>query len=546
MAASYAEVVQACSEFQENFSILNAKFNALTEELSHERERNERAQKAITELEKKDEHKSKIIADLQEQLDQANGFRNKYLEATITIESMKSKLEIAKRGIDDNAAEHLQKIEQLNAQLEDMQKRLSTAGNTTRVQELQKQVQELEERCALQNGALSEVREQSGQKILSAHTALREQQSKNLELEQRLRAMETDMNDMRSALRRSVALQNEAALLKERLESDSGASKLCVEDLRREVREYRLKMEKMREEHERNAEVACRAAEEDKRVLVDRVATLTSNYNRTIAELSHEKDRVAEVQRDAERRVQLAREEGLTEISALRRGMGLLKEEIQRDKLELRQLQEDVEAARRATANEEERNAILQQEHQQLMIQLDSAVQQEAWATSEKRHTEERLAVLQRHADDLAETAKGRENCEVELERLRMMVKFREDEVHELHRLNQQLESKLHDVEKASSEKIHSAKREARHFRKQLKTEEAKSDSLRQKLLRALVDKEQELSMGKVVAAHYESAANILPHLPAAPLHGNGCDVIDLLRSQSERAAKLNERLTQL
>eukprot|EP00796_Vickermania_ingenoplastis_P008218 gene8218-5742_t len=537
MAASYAEVVQACSEFQENFSVLNAKFNALAEELKHEREMNERSQKRILELEKKEESKTKTITQLQEELEQAAVYKNKYLEANIHLESMKGKMENARRGVGDTILEHEQKVEQLNEQIVDLQKRLATASNSSRVQELQKQVQELEERCAVQNGQLSEEREKCAQQILSAHNALREQQSRNLELEQRVRSMETDMNDMRASLRRSMALQNDAALLKERLASEAASSQLCLEDLRREVSDARSQLEKAREDHDAALSVLRRASEDDKRVLTDRISSLTSSYNRCLADVSAEKNRVAELQREMERRVHLAREENVAEVTALRRGMSLLKEDAQRDKFALQQLQEELDHARTATANEAERCAALQDQQQQLIIKLDAAVQQEAWAASEKRHCEDRLAMLQRHVDELAESSKSVDQLEVEVERLRMAIKFRDEELQQTHRCVHQLESKLRDVEEASAEKIQTAKREARHLRKQLRMEEAKGDSLRKKLLRALVDKEHESHVGRAVGFIPTAPADTayaagLPSLATGGAAAGGFDVLDLLRAQ--------------
>lgn len=580
MTASYAELVQACSEFQENFCILKAKFNSQAEELKQEGEAHERAKEKILELEKRDEQRSKKIDSLLEELTAANNFKTKYLEANVTIESLKLELEQSKRNVVDAAVEHEEEVKQLRGQLRDMEKRLETASCTNRVKDLQKQVMELEEKCAVVNAQLLEERATAGQHILSSQSALREQQAQNLELAQRLRSMETEFTDMRATVRRSAKLQNDAALMKDRFEMERASSEACIEDLRRELQEVHTALETLKTDSETARHTLKRSGDEERRSLNDRISSLTSMHQKAMAELLEERDRVSALQSEVQRSAQVAREESMAEALALRKGMSLLKEDLQREHFAVQKLEENLEANRRLLENEEGRNAALLQQQKQFQVQLDAALQQEAWAQSEKRHSEERLLAMQRHLEEISEKAKRNDHLGMEVDRLQMQLKFREDELLQTQRCVHQLESKLYDNEEAATQQLQSFKKETRHLRKQLKTEEAKSDSLRRKLLRALVDKEQEsnivkairggnganmlhqlsslpqvtstaTAMQEVFASDHTKkveAADQLPSLFPLGLGGpfNNFDVLELLRSQTEKAAHLHDRLAAL
>lgn len=580
MSASYADVVQACSEFQENFSILRTKFNAQAEELKLEVEAHQRTKQKVQDLETRDAKRTKTVEELQEELSAARVFKSKYLEANLLIESLKSDLEKSRRDVADTGEEHEQEVKQLKGQLSDLEKRLSTATCSLRVKELQKQVLELEEKCTVVKAQLLEERATADQQILSAQSALREQQARNLELEQRSRSMETELADIRATVRRSAKLQNDAALMKERLESVGAASQSCAEELRREVQELNTSLEQVKTEAEAAQIAFKRSTDEERRALTDRVNSLTSMYQKAMSELVEERDRVSSLHSEVQRSAQLAREEAMTEVLALRKGMGLLKEDLQREQFTKEQLKENIEANFQLLENEEGKNAALQQQQKQLQVQLDAALQREAWALSEKRHSEERLACVQRQVEEISEKVRKTDHLGMDVERLQMQLKFREDELAQTQRYVHQLESKLHDVEDAATQRLQSSKKEIRHLRKQVQTEEAKADSLRRKLLRALVEKEQEAHLAKRFLP--SNAASLMQHPPAflppghntcaisdsfpynkpegaadravlpsiCPLAAGGpfsnFDVLDLLRSQTERAANLHDRLATL
>lgn len=547
MAVPYAELMQVCTEFQENFSVLNVKLSSVLKELQLEKEETFRCRERIKELESLEAEKDKSIANWKEECQNAMSYKTKYLESQIATETLKGKLESARRSVGDALMEHEQQVTQLKDQLEDMSKRLSTAADSTRVGELQKQIRELEERSAAQNAQLADEREACNQKLLAAHNALREQQSRNLELEQRIRGMESSETDMRSAIRRSATLQNDAALMKDRLTTEVTAAQVRLEDAQRDLNASRQQLEALRAEREEDVRVLRRAAEDDKRVLTDRIADLTANYTKVMSDLTVEKSRVADLERTVVKREDACRQECTAEVTALQKVIRVLKDEAQREQFTTQRLKEEVEASQRALQNEQEHTASLLQQQQELSIKLDAAVQQEAWAVSEKRHSEERLAALQRRADALAESSNDSERLELEVERMRMQLKFREDEVQQTQRVALQLESKQHDIEDAAAQQLSSMKRELKHLRKQLKVEEAKSDSLRRKLLRALVDREQsQFSHAAATAAPAAPAAD-LPYLSSAAIQGTSSfEVLDMLRSQGEKAARLNERLADL
>lgn len=550
MSASYGEVVKACSEFQENFSILNARYNLLVEELKQEKEAHERSKAKLNEFQRSEESKDKTIAHLQEELNYALTFKQKHLEVNLQLEEMKVKMENANRLAGDTTTEHELHVRQLLEQLEDLSKRLSCATNSERAHELQKQVQEMEERCAAANAELSEEREKSAQQLLCAHTALQHQQSRNLELEQRTKNMEFELNEMRSTLRRSATLQNEAAILKERLSSETTAAQENANDLRRELDETRARHEQAKKEHESSLQVLRHSFEEEKRMLTDRIATLSAREKKYISELSSERDKYTTLQLTTESRVSAAREEGVSELVVLRKGMNVLKEDLQREKFETERLKEELESRQKLLEDEQHRNASLLQQDQQRQIQLDTAMQQEAWALSEKRHAEERLAFLQRHVDELNEATKEAETISVDVQRLELQNRYSAEEILGLRRSMQQLETKLHHTEDAATEKIQLLKKSARLLRKELETQTSVADSLRRKLLRVLVEKDQDAQFTaarhSAVAASSVDPAAALPTLRSCVAPGGCGDVLDLLHRQNENAEKLLHRISAL
>ncbi|KAG5490208.1 hypothetical protein JKF63_00327 [Porcisia hertigi] len=548
--ASYAELLQTCAEFQENFSALTGKFNALSLELKNTKAVCERKEEQIAEAEAREEQQRKRLAELKKEAENAAELRERHRAATVTIEHLKSQVASAHQSARDASLEHAQEVQQLKQQLEDMIRRVETAADGQRLRESQRQILELEERCATINAQLLEDRERHSQQLLTAHNALREQQSRNLELEQRHRAMETDLAEMRAAVRRSAELQNEAVVLKERYSTAATVAQHQVEELRAEAEAARRRLAQARADHQAQIDQLTQDAVVERNEFQERVASLTGELATAQNSLADERALCRKMQASAEEKVTQARNASLLEASSLRRAQAALKEENVRLQWRLEKMDGELREGQQALQAAQARYDSLAAKLQQSQRQLDNAVQQEAWLTSERQHVVDELAAARQQLGALSKALMEHEAVTLQVEQLTMRLASATEEAQSHRRAALQCESRLSDLEEASALKVRELRRELKAYKKQCSVEAARADSLRRKLMTALVEKEAELSRASRITGR---AINLSEGEPAtipavgAVLHDNACSgVISMLRNQSEQAEELHTRLVQL
>ncbi|KPI84914.1 hypothetical protein ABL78_6039 [Leptomonas seymouri] len=551
--ASYAELLQTCAEFQENFAALTGKYNALALEMKNTKAVSERRQQQLAEAAAQEEKHHQQLAELKRELEEANGFRDKYRAATVTMERLKAQVASARQSTSDALLEHSQEVEQLKQQLEDMMKRVETAADGQRLRESQKQVLELEERCATINAQLLEERERYSQQLMTAHNALREQQSRNLELEQRHRAMEAEVAEMRAAVRRSTELQNEAALLKERYATAASVAQHQAEELRAEVDDIRRRLAQLKLDHQAQLNQKEQEIVEERHTLNERVTALASDLAAAQSSLAEEKVRARKLQSSMEQQVQRARESTLTEMSALRRAQTLLKEEHTRLQWHVEKSGSDLRVKEQALAAAQERYDALAAKVKELQRQLDVAAQQEAWLTAEKTSMADQLTASRQQIDELTKVLVQHDEVTLQAQQLKVQLDNATEEALCSRRAALQCESKLHDAEEAAARQVHALRKELKAYKKQCTREAARADNLRRKLMAALIEKESEVyrvsraSAGRCITlpgADEPPATVPAPH--SSSPYGGGYDVIGMLRSQTEQAEALHTRLVQL
>ncbi|KAH8603511.1 hypothetical protein ERJ75_001641000 [Trypanosoma vivax] len=180
--------------------------------------------------------------------------------------------------------EQEQQVEQLRTQIKDLKQRLNVSADAAATQRLTRQVLELEERCALQNGQLMEERERFSQQLLTVHTALRENQARQLEIEQRCRILGAEVAQMRSVVRRLAVLQNDATVAREKSAFDARKAAWQVESLKTELDDAEQHMGEVESSHAEKLEALLGEADEEKHKLLERVNHLTASLDDAVAE----------------------------------------------------------------------------------------------------------------------------------------------------------------------------------------------------------------------------------------------------------------------
>ncbi|RNF06042.1 golgi familyn subfamily A member 1 [Trypanosoma rangeli] len=347
---SYAELLAACTEFQENFASLNGKYNAAAQELQNARAANERLSKQLTVMREGEDRLQGTIRELKQELQEARAYKDRYLAANVSVEHLKGRLENARRAMADKMLEHEQQVEQLRGQIRDLLQRVSVFTDAQATQQLKKQVVELQERCAEQNGHLLEEKERGSQQLLTAHTALREQQARGLELEQRCRTLEAEITQMRSVVRRSADLQNEAAVAKEKSASEARRAVMQAESIATELRETQARLSAAAAVHVEELEAAKAAADAEASQLLERVSQLSAAVDDAVAARTAEQERYAALQRSVHERAEMARAEARLEVAALQKSLSEARAEAQQTAWRLEQTQMELEESRLRSA----------------------------------------------------------------------------------------------------------------------------------------------------------------------------------------------------
>lgn len=126
--STYADLLKTCAEFQENFAILNGKFTSLQQNYNNETEKNERLQSELAAASQKEEKLLHEMSILKKEIENLQGYKDKYSAATVELEHLRGRLENARHGVSDALLEHESEKEQLKQQIEDLTKRIEVTS----------------------------------------------------------------------------------------------------------------------------------------------------------------------------------------------------------------------------------------------------------------------------------------------------------------------------------------------------------------------------------------------------------------------------------
>lgn len=554
---SYAELLQTCAEFQGNFAALNGKYNAQAAALKNAQATCAERQAELKAAAQTEEKLQRQIAELKQELAAAAQLRGQYWEANTTAAHLSSQLASARQSAADALMERDQEVSQLKDQIADLLKRIDTAANSQRLREMQQQVVELEERCSSTVSQLREAEDRHSQQLLTAHNALREQQSRNLELEQRFRVLEGEATELRTAARRYADLQNEAILLKERYATTATVAQHESAELQKEVEGLRRRLVQAASNHQAQVDADRRMAMEERHGLEERLAALATELEETQKAVEQERQRFGRLQADTQVQVARARDAALLEASAARRSHAAVKEENMRLRWQIEKMEGEATTRGQLVMEADARCEVLDHKLQQMQSQLDTAAQQEAWLTSEKRRASEEVCAMQERIDELHKELQSCTGLGTEVERLRMVLDSTTSEMQETRRYARQCNDRQQDLEEVSARQMRTLRQELKAYKKQLKTETARADKLRRHLAAALAEKEAALYQcmprvakdssltrqgGAAAAPADTSSGGTFPSLSG----GAYGDVLDLLRSQNDQAEQIHHRLLQL
>ncbi|KAH9598286.1 hypothetical protein LSM04_009748 [Trypanosoma melophagium] len=539
---SHAELLAACAEFQENFASLNGKYNVVVQELQSEKEANERLRKQLESMRGSEEKLHETMRELKKELEEANTYKERYLASNVTVEHLKGRLENARRAVADKMLEQEQQLEQLREQNRDLLQRVGVCEDAGLTQRLRRQVSDLEARCAEMGGQLLEERERGGQQLLVAHTALREQQARLVELEQRGRALEAEIANMRSVVRRSAELQNDAAVARERaaLETRRAAAQLAAaESQRRDVESQRTQMaEAHAAETAELRAAATRAAAE----ATSRQRALTADLDRLAAELRDTRAQLAEAERQANERVAATRAAERVATAALQAQLTDARAEAQAQAAQLQIAQQQLQAAQREAQVQRE---VAQREAaagEQLRAKLDTNAQQQAWIVAQREHETAQLAAARRQVEQLQSAQREHEAAHDAAERLRLQLRFCEEELQEARRLADTADERVRDVEEAAERRLRAHRQELKEVKKQARADRSKADSVRRRLVQALLERDTVLP-SQPLQQQQERVRDVTASY--TPQTG-GFDVLSVLRGQNEQAEALHHRIIEL
>ncbi|EKF99862.1 hypothetical protein TCSYLVIO_009213 [Trypanosoma cruzi] len=541
---SYAELLAACTEFQENFASLNGKYNVAVQEVQNAKEANERLSKQVEAMRSSEDKLQHTIRELKKELHEAHAYKDRYLAANVSVEHLKGRLENARRAVADKMLEHEQQVEQLQGQIRDLLQRVSVCADTQTTQKLKKQVVELEERCAEQSGHLLEEKERGSQQLLASHTALREQQARNLELEQRCRTLEAEITQMRSVVRRSADLQNEAAVAREKSASDARRAVMQAESLAAELRETRARLNAVVAQHAEEMEAAKSAADDEKSQLLERVSQLSAAVDDAVASRNAEQERYAVLQRSLHERVEAVRTETRLEVTVLQKSLSDARAEGQQLAWRVEQTKMELEESRRAVQQREAKLESCATELRQLQTRLDAVTQREAWLSAERDHQLAQLAAAREQAQRLAASQRAHEESNLAGERLRIQLQFLEEELQGARRLAEASDSHVRDIEEAADRRLRALRSELKSVKKNARAERAKADAVRRRLVQALL--EREANVLPQICLQTQRPHETVATAPEQQRPAVGLDVLTLLRGQTEQAAALHHRLVEL
>lgn len=541
------ELRTICEEFQQNFSTLSIRYNNLLQEVEAERVSKSNLQRQLEASEKQCDKAVAGLREMKSELHEAVEYREKYRAAAITVEHLKGRLETARRSVGDSVVEHDQVTEQLRGQIQDLVQRIEVSSDAKQMSELRSQVRELEERGALLFCQVTEERERHAQQQLSSNSALRELHARNVELEQRYRSMESEITQMRSAVRRSMDLQNDAAMQREKGLLDVRSAQSDAAAAHRQVQETTERLTALQAKHEKDIDELRAAFDEERVSLMGRLSAAISERNDAVAARELEEERHSALQRSVQKKIASARESMGEDIDAVHKRLGEERDEKLRIQARLRLLEQQASESQRSLDAAEGRVQQLEQEKTHLRAQTERAVQQEAWFQAEKDHALAQLQAQRAKAEELSLFVKQVETLSLENDKLKLALQYKEVDVVDARREVEHVALQLRATEETCDKRCMALHKQAKQLKKQLSQEILRSDAQRKKLMSAIMAKETQLQQKQRHSPLADIGHNNRQESPTtkSPYSGE-FDALSLLRPLGDQAAHLQDQLAAL
>lgn len=512
---SVEELTALCNEFQRNFKNLSVQYDALVQELDHEKTTKAKLHTSIADLQKELERGAAEQRQLKGELEEALAFKEKYRAASITVEHLKGRLETARRGVADAVVEHDSVTAQLRAQIQDLLSRVENTNDEQQMTQLRQQCREMEERCALVNGQLLQERERHAQQDITMQSTVRELLGKNSELEQRYRQIEGELSQMRSAVRRSLDLQNDAAAQRERAMAEAATATAQAAASRRALQESQDALSALQSKHDETIQALKHAFDEERSALLSRIALATTERNDAVAARELEEERRVALERQMSKKVSLVRQEMMAEAEAIQRQRAEERSEWLHVESKLRAAQQVELDQRQRIAKLEQRETQLTNDMHQLRAQAERAVQQEAWIHAEKERALVELQACTTRVEDLANTLKKQDQVIAENDRLRLALQFKDAEVVDAKHTAEQAVLALRTTEDNADRRSMILMKELKNVKRQWQNDVIRFDAMRKKLTASLIAKEHALqaALQNTTAAGNLHSNNINHHL---------------------------------
>ncbi|KAH8610300.1 hypothetical protein ERJ75_001116200 [Trypanosoma vivax] len=336
---------------------------------------------------------------------------------------------------------------------------------------------------------------------------------------------------MRSVVRRSYDLQNDAAASREESASDAQKAATQVESIKTELHDAEARLSEVESSHVE--------ADEEKAQLLERVSQLSASLDDAVAARIAEQEKYAVLQRSIRQRVEAAQSDSRVEAINVQKLLADTRLELQQYAWRMDQVQAELDEKKRLLQQREGKIESSAAEFKQLRLQLDAANRREAWLSAERDNISQHLDAARKQVQDLTAAQCSLEEKGPEAERLRIQVQFLEDELREARCLVDVYEGMLKDSEAEAERRARALRQEVRSVKKLMKAENAKSEIVRRRLVQALLDRETE--------AWRHGRCETAPHGPPSSHSVNrGGDVIDQLKRQDEQVQVLHQRLIEL
>ena len=548
MATSASDVIAACATFQQNFAELEVQYGTLKAKYSAELDRSAKLKKLNDQAAETIEKLEAASRESREQLAEALQYRERYNNASVMIEQLRGRIETSRKDVADVIMSHQHEVEQLRAQSRDLLKRIEVCGDSGQVAVLKTQQREMEERCAVINAQRLEDKERHEQLLITAHSALRDVQSRNIELEQRCRSAEHEITQMKSALRRSMTLQNDAAAQEGKAQAEASQLHDECRSLKNQLSELNEKLRQAERQSAEDLASAQVAADDEKASLLQRISSLSSKLDDALAQQAVEAERYHTLQRTIQRKVSAARDECQCEIDGLHKAKGDLSEENQRLQWKIKQLEGEGAQISALLAQSESRVSTFETQRHHVQSQLEKLVQSESWTAAERDRLQVQVNMLTQQVTDASGLAKELEGLSVEHEKLKLEIRYKEADLVDAKRQVEQAHLHVRTVESACQQKNEEMYRQLKEMRKHCKQSLARADGIRKKLVGALMQKEVELASVSKAAA--EGPMRDVSGAAAVSVRRSGdlsgIDVLSLLKAQSADVATLQGKLSSL